>query len=198
MVLTINPAVSGASRHRFAIHVFTFGLGATLGATATNVCAYLAVHTAARFVPAWSVLAVLLLPLLLVVTRDLGLPVRVPYPQTQVPEWLRHLLPQGVFAPVYGAILGVGFLTRYVVSAHLAAVVGAAFLPHLRDVVVVAAVLALGKTVAFVAAPKRASLAELGREFDRRFYFRPHWRRVLGGASVAVTMATTTVVVLNL
>lgn len=198
MVLTINPAVSGTSQRRFAIHVLLFAIGAVVGAFLTASLAFAVVHEAMDVLPARVVVAIVLAPLALVLLRDLGLPVRVPYPSAQVPEWLRHTVPPGVFAPTYGAMLGTGFLTRYTTSAHMSMLVGTAFLPDLRGVLLVALVLAVGKTIAFVPAPKRAGVGELGRRFDSRFYFRRYWRQVLGGASVAVSLALVFVLIMTI
>jgi hypothetical protein len=187
MALSINPAVSGVSQRKFALHILYFWIGLSTGALVTGSAAYLAVSTVRHVLPTPAVAVVCFLPLVLVVLHDAGLPTPVPYPDAQVPEWLRRIVPPGVFSPAYGAMLGMGFLTRYTFSAHFAMIFGVAFLSGLRGVLLVSLAFATGKIIVFLPAPKKASISELGKQFDARYYIRRHGHFALRAASVAVT-----------
>src|SRR5437667_9873225 len=97
MACTVNPAVSGASYRRWLLHVATFAVGVASGAMLTYALvagAYMLVASSGAR-GAW---LFVLVPLLLVgVLRDLfGRRVRVPYrDNSQVPEWVRDMLPPG-------------------------------------------------------------------------------------------------------
>src|SRR6266700_1041926 len=106
MALTINPAVSGVSHRRWALHVFLFATGVAIGAFATYLVAHLLYEAVAEIAPAaWLAVA---LPLIgLAALRDLGLRVPVPYPRRrQVPEWFRRAFAPGVTAFLFGGQLG--------------------------------------------------------------------------------------------
>src|ERR671923_1969913 len=97
MATTINPAVSGVGYRKWLYHVALYVVGVCSGALVTYALAHaLYALVAALASPvAWLALA---LPLVaLAVLRDLGVRTRIPYPErTQVPEWLRHVLPPAV------------------------------------------------------------------------------------------------------
>lgn len=195
MALTINPAVSGVSYRRWVLHVGLFSVGVGFGALITYAVARgLYVALVAISPAAWLAVA---LPLVgLAVLRDLGLPVPVPYPSWQVPEWLRRMLPPGPTAVAYGSQLGTGFLTRFTYSTHAAFV--ALLAPQSSPSVVAVAVLAfaLSKTIVVVTSLAGASYPEA----ERRVLYRHRRRgqRALRLANAALALAAAAVLATNL
>ena len=147
MAMTFTPAVCGGRQFRFWLHVFLFWAGAMIGAVATGLAAYGAVQQLRLVLPHGAVAGVAVGLMGVCIARDLGARVWVPYRKQQVPEWLRKMVPTSVSAFAYGAMIGLGFATRYTYSAHSAMVVGAAFL-NLPAIIALAATFAAGKSVA--------------------------------------------------
>ncbi len=188
MAMTFTPAVCGGRQFRFWLHVFLFWAGAMIGAVATGLAAYGAVQQLRLVLPHGAVAGVAVGLMGVCIARDLGARVWVPYRKQQVPEWLRKMVPTSVSAFAYGAMIGLGFATRYTYSAHSAMVVGAAFL-NLPAIIALAATFAAGKSVAVAATPKRAPLSEVGHAFDERFFFRRYGAHTLRAASVLLSSA---------
>ena len=93
MATTINPAVSGVSYRRWSYHVVVYTAGIAGGALLSYAAAYGLYSLITYALPTWAWLAATSPLLALVVLRDLGARVWIPYPErTQVPEWLRHML----------------------------------------------------------------------------------------------------------
>lgn len=151
MATTVNPAVSGVGYRRWSLHVALYAGGVAVGALVSYAAVYAAYAALTYRLPEWTWLVVASPFVAVVVLRDLGARVRVPYPErTQVPEWLRHVLPPGLVALVYGAHLGIGFLTRFTFSTHLAFVAALPLVGWHGTVVVLAVVFALAKTIVVV------------------------------------------------
>jgi hypothetical protein len=192
MATTINPAVSGVSYKRWSYHVALYTAGVAAGALVSYAVAY-GLYSAVTFaLPTWTWLVATSPLLALVVLRDLGKRVRVPYPErTQVPEWLRHMLPPGLVALVYGGELGVGFLTRFTYSTHLAFVVALPLIGSLRTVAALALVFALGKSIVVVTSLGGRSYGEFERRILVRHTTRITEQNILRIANAAVTTAGT-------
>ena len=110
MVETITPVVHGGKRGRWigdvALHVLgAAAVAATFGAVLGGVGALLGAP--------WGggTLVVLALAVLYLAREAFTLPVPVPQARRQVPDWWRTFFPRPVFAFLYGAGLGIGFVT---------------------------------------------------------------------------------------
>lgn len=124
MGTTLNPAVSRASTNRWLWHVSVYIVALVSGALATMLVLTLVADglTLLTIDQGWMILALVLVAL--AVARDITRRTPVPYlTGTQVPEWLRHMVPASVAALAYGLQLGAGFLTKYTYSGHMAFVV---------------------------------------------------------------------------
>jgi cytochrome c biogenesis protein CcdA len=124
MAETITPVVHGGRRRPYleasALHV--------LGATATAALLGLALGATGALLRApWEAtpLVVGAVAALYFLREAFGLPVPLPDRKRQVPEWWRTFYSPGVAAFLYGAGLGVGFLT-YLSFGTFAAVMAAA------------------------------------------------------------------------
>jgi hypothetical protein len=197
MALTINPVVNGVAIGTFVRHAALFVAGAAAGASTTAIVVWAAVQGALDIAPAPLVAAVAGGVVAVCILRDAGAPVPTPYIAKQVPEWLRRIVPLGFTAVVYGWLLGLGFVTRYTFAAHSAVVVGAAFV-SLEFAIAMSLVLALGKGLVFLAAPKRVSKEAFTAAFDRRFYFRRRGVYALRAANAAVAAAVLSVLAISI
>jgi hypothetical protein len=191
MATTINPAVSGVTYRRWSLHVALYTMGVAVGALASYAVVY-ALYAAVTFaLPQWAWVAAAAPLLTLVVLRDLGASVRVPYPErTQVPEWLRHVLPPALVALAYGGELGVGFLTRFTYSTHLAFVVALPLVGSTGTVVALALLFALAKTIVVVTSLGGRSYGEFERRILLRHASNNSKQNVLRLANAAVTLAS--------
>jgi Methylamine utilisation protein MauE len=126
MVETITPVVHGGSRGRWAISVGLHAVGATGSAALAG--ALLGAAGSALGAP-WGrtgLVAVAAVALAYAVREAGGPAVPVPAARRQVPDWWRTFFGPHVAALLYGAGLGVGFLT-YLSHGTLVAVALAAF-----------------------------------------------------------------------
>jgi hypothetical protein len=191
MATTINPAVSGVSYRRWSFHVVLYTIGVAMGALLCYAVVYGLYSAITYSLPRWAWLAVAAPFLALVVLRDLGARVRVPYPErTQVPEWLRHVLPPALVALAYGGELGVGFLTRFTYSTHLAFVVALPLVGSARTVLALALLFALGKTIVVVTSLGGRSYGEFERRILLRQASSNSKQYVLRFANAALTTAS--------
>lgn len=165
MAVTVNPAVSRVGKHRAGWHIVGYVTGVALGCSACagvaiGVVRFAGTLPVAEGILVWSTVVLLGLGAL----RDVGAPVPVPYPAKQVPEWWRQVLPPGVVALAFGAILGLGFLTRFTTSAHLT-FVGLAAMTQPSGALFWAscASFALGKSVVLAVTVRAENLADLDR-----------------------------------
>jgi hypothetical protein len=145
MAMTINPAVSGG-RHRWLRDVGAFFVGAALGAAAALALILVVVDIASIVIPLDALLGGALVIIAWAILHDLGVPLPLPYRNRQVPDWLREVLPPVAVALVFGAMLGVGFLTLFTYSTHLAVLASLPFLDSATAMLGVVLVFALGKT----------------------------------------------------
>jgi hypothetical protein len=121
MGVTINPAVNGVSYRRWSLYVALYGTGVFVGAAASYVLATAIETTAMAVIGRPAVVVAVVVAVTVAVVRDGGVPIRMPYrEQTQVSERVRNRFPLSVTSLIYGSHLGVGFLTRYTYSTHLA------------------------------------------------------------------------------
>jgi hypothetical protein len=192
MALTINPAGSG-TRGRWLADAGSFFAGVLVGALTSAAVVMGVVGLLSLLVPgAW--LPLLVLPLAVpVALRELGLQVPVPYRNQQVPEWWRSVLPTGAVALAYGLMLGVGFATLFVTSAHLVVLLALPFVGSAWALLGVVAAFAAGKTLVLYLAEgtsshgdviARLSVAESTSTTSR-------WaRRVTGLGASALILAT--------
>lgn len=119
MAETINPVVN--RRGQWLRSMFGFFIGVLLGGAITFVV-LLAIRDVLAIALPDAVLAAAVAAVVgLAVARDLGVKAPVPYRRKQVPEWLRSTLPPTGTAIAFGTHLGIGFLTLFTFSVHLAA-----------------------------------------------------------------------------
>ncbi len=149
MVETITPVVHGGSRTRWGIAVVVHGLAATAVAAAFG--ALLASAGALLGAPWGSggALVIAAVAAWAFVHEALGAPFPVPQLRRQVPDWWRTYFSPFASAALYGAGLGIGFVT-YLLHATLVVVAAAAFAsgrPAAGAVIVGAFGLARGLTV---------------------------------------------------
>ena len=110
MVTTIDPVVHGGRNRRYAAAVFLHVLGATVSAAALG--AVLGAIGAVGGGP-WTAGPALIAVIagLYALREMLGLPIPIPDRRRQVPEWWRTFYSPPVASFLYGAGLGIGFLT---------------------------------------------------------------------------------------
>jgi hypothetical protein len=187
MVETITPAVHGGSRTRWAVAVSLHAVAGAIVAGAFGA----ALGVAGRVLGApWGSggpLALALVAAWAFAHEAVGVPFPIPQLRRQVPDWWRTFFSQFASATLYGAALGIGFLT-YLLHATLAVVALAAFVSG-RPVF---GALALGSfglarglsALAAVSGPDAASgLAEFARR---------HWPlRAVNAAAIGAVLAAT-------
>lgn len=191
MAATINPAVSGSTLRRWAIHVAGFAVAVFVAATAIYAMLRVAFAIVAGLLgeSAWLIPAGIVVALC--VLRDLGVrQAPVPYRDVQVPEWVRASMLPGVTSLIYGAHLGVGFLTRFTYSTHATFLL---LLPYVENGLVAVAALAAfaaGKTIILFVAVGHGPF----HAFEDRYYARmraPRYGlRALRWANAAASVAT--------
>lgn len=160
MVETINPAVCG-TRKRYVTSLATYFVGVTGGAGAVVILA-VSLLAVAGGVP-WVALVATVCAIGMVVARDVGVAVPVPYRRRQVPEWLRGVVPLPVTAMVFGFELGIGFLTHFTTSAHLTvmALAGWTALSSPRAAALIVVAYAVGKTLPLALTPRSLTQEEI-------------------------------------
>lgn len=178
MAATVNPAVSGVSQLRWLGLVGSFTGGVSIGAVLmTALVGGLLSISASLSSPR----AVALLGSGIVglgILRDLGFPAPVPYLSTQVPEWLRQIFSAAATQFVWGIHLGLGFLTRYTFSVHLAFATGLWILSP-TTALLGAGLFALGKSVIVLAGRSSEGMPGYLEMFERRFPLEPPGLRYL-------------------
>jgi hypothetical protein len=198
MGTTINPAVSGVGTRRWLLHI-----GVHIAAVALGASLLMALLRAAKSglelalgTAAWPALAVTLIAV--AVLRDVTERTPVPYlTGTQVPEWLRHMVPPTVTAAAYGLHLGLGFLTKYTYSTHMAFIVMLPLLATWQQGVAVCWVYALAKSTPVWASMTREQYATAEERIMFRMRSRRHGRLALRAGNVAVATMAATFLVMN-
>lgn len=191
MATTINPTVSGTSYRRWLGHVGLFAMGVSIGAFLVFLASAAVLLTLAAIDPRLSVAAAATL-IAIGVSRDLGLSSWVPYrDRTQVPEWLRKTVWPGFTALAYGSHLGLGFLTRFTYSTHLAFVVVLPFLTTFGGVLLAIGTYAAGKCIVILLSVAGRTYAEFEPRNLYRFRSRRYgWRALrLANAAIALLVA---------
>jgi hypothetical protein len=131
----------------------------------------------------WIVLAVLAL-VGWAILHDVGMPAPLPYRPGQVPERLRSVLPTGAVATAFGLQLGVGFLTFFTYSTHLAMLLALPFLRSLPQMILVITLFACGKTLVLATSIGIRSIDEV----TTRFRWTPARARVLRGTTATASL----------
>jgi hypothetical protein len=167
MALTINPAVSGGHK-RWLSHGAAFFVGVWFGGLIALAGLLILVGVAGQVVSVRWLAVSAAATMAYAALHDLGLPLPLPYRNRQVPEWLRDVLPGGLVAAVFGAMLGVGFLTLFTYSTHLAVLLALPFLSSAWAMVAGVAVFAAGKTLVLVGVIGAESLDDVPVHWDPR------------------------------
>lgn len=110
MAETITPVVHGGKRKPYVVAAVLHVLGATVASALLGV-ALGAAGALARAPWEWTVPAVAAVALVYFAREAFSLPIPLPDRKRQVPEWWRTFYSPAVAALLYGAGLGVGFLT---------------------------------------------------------------------------------------
>jgi hypothetical protein len=174
MALTINPAVSG-STGKFLRHASLFFLG-VFGGALLALFAVLVAKELLSIVVSEETLWLLAVGIIgYAAARDLGLPLPLPYRQAQVPERFRELFPQAAVAVLFGMQLGVGVLTLFTFSPHVAMIVGVPFLETFNQMLAVLVLFSVGKTISLATSFGVSSPDEV----TDRFRWSPKRMRVL-------------------
>lgn len=164
MALTINPAVSGTNR-RFAVHSFAFFVSTFAGAVLCGLAVVLVFAVLGTVVPRPGLATLALVLIAWAVLHDLGASVWMPYRPGQVPEWLRSAFPPSVVAIAFGFQLGAGFFTFFTYSTHVAMLAALPFLGSVPEVLAVALVFALGKSIVLLMGTGAESVSEITPRF---------------------------------
>jgi hypothetical protein len=181
MALTINPAVSGSGK-RHLVHAAAFFAGIFLGALFALVVVVAAVSIVRLVIPTAGAIAIAVGLVIWGVLHDLGLPLRLPYRRRQVPEWFRRTFPPGTVAALFGVQLGVGVLTLFTYSTHIAMLVALPFLDSVRTMLLVILLFAVGKTLVLALTLGADTLEEV----SARFRWTPTGARLLRLANASV------------
>jgi hypothetical protein len=198
MATTINPAVSGVSYRKWLIHVGLYIVGVSAGAFITYAIAHALYSGIAALASPLAWLSVALPLVSLAILRDLGVRVRVPYPERkQVPEWLRRVLPPGLTALTYGGQLGIGFTTRFTYSTHLALVVTLAAVSSMKVVAVAVLVFALAKSIVVITSVGGSSYPEFEQRILKRHRSRVLGQKLLRLTNAALASAASMVLIIN-
>jgi hypothetical protein len=167
MVETITPVVHGGRRGKWAAAVAAHMAGAGLSAAAFGA----ALGAAGTLLGApWGVagrIAVAAIAALYAVQALAGLPVPIPERRRQVPEWWRTFFSPSTAAFLYGAGLGIGFLTylRFGTLLAVSAAAAASGHPGVGAAMLVPFGLARSGGVAVVAGARTSG--DVGRTVDR-------------------------------
>jgi hypothetical protein len=186
MAATINPAVSGVRVSRWSLHVGIFVIAVAIGAAASYGATYAFFSIVSRLwgLQAWFAVAAAFV--VACIARDIGLRSPVPYRNVQVPEWLRRILPPATAAGAYGVHLGIGFLTKFTNSTHLAFL---ALLPAARPgwlAIVPIGVFATSKAIVLVAGAGTGPFHEFEDTYYRRMKAPLRYLRMMRYANAAV------------
>lgn len=181
MALTINPVVSGSGR-RYLLHSGAFLAGVFIGALFVLVAVIAAASLLLLALPTEAVVAIAAGLILWGIAHDVGFPVRLPYRRRQVPEWFRRALPPGTVAALFGFQLGVGVLTLFTYSSHIAMLALLPFLHSVQVLLVVVALFAIGKTIVLLVTIGANDIDEV----TNRFRWTPLRLRLLRSANVGV------------
>lgn len=192
MAMTMNPVVS-RSAARLWFHAGCFAAGVFAGAM-TSLLALSVLFAAAEALFGNGWVAVLSLPIAWAALHDLGVPVPAPLPyrQRQVPEWLRGVLSVSAVALVFGFMLGVGFLTLFTYSVHVAFVLTIPLLESTGQMLIALAVFSIAKTLVLVVPVGVRSFEEITPRFAISARSARTLRAVAALSSLAVGLSVLT------
>lgn len=192
MTGSINPAVSRVRYGRFAGDVVIFATGVFLAAALTFGVIALLGSAVVALIGRWLWSAVVIALAVWVSARDAYPRVPVPYRDVQVPEWIKHTFRPTETAFLYGAHLGVGFLTRFTFGTHMTFMLALPFLGSTPEIVSVLLLFAAGKCVVIVAAVAGRDYNEM----ERRLGYRLRWRST-GVALLRLTSIVTSAAIVS-
>jgi hypothetical protein len=164
MALTINPAV-GRTRRGWLIHSVWFFAGAVIGGLVALSLVLIATLCLTAVLPDQWVRALIALVIGWAILGDLGLGVRLPYRRRQVPEWLREALPDSAVALAFGSMLGVGFITLFTYSTHLAMLLALPFVGSVELMILGITIFALGKSIVLAVGIGVSSVDQIAPRF---------------------------------
>jgi hypothetical protein len=160
---TINPAVSG--NHQYLKGSIGFIGGAIVGAVVSTILVFILIHTANAIHPLGGA-AVAVAMVGLAMLREVRTKTPLPYRSKQVPEYWRHEFSLGMVGTLYGIMLGAGFLTPFVSSAHLAALVAASMQGTIVAILLVSVSFALGRASTLLSGIGAKALDELDERIE--------------------------------
>lgn len=191
MAQTITPAVSGAPS-KWIRNVGLHWLGLVIGGLTVVALSRVAFHVVAMITDRQAAIGLACVLAGVGVCHEVGLAMPLPYARRQVPvEWRTRLaLPTVSF--VYGASLGVGFLTLFTSSAQFALVLLSPFAPF-PVVLAAIAMYGVGKTlVVLVVAGTSTHAAALERLLMAVEGFGPPLtRRLIAATATTIVMVVT-------
>ena len=188
MALTINPAVCG-TRKLWIRSVLAFLIGAFIGGVVSLLAVLVVMRVATTFFDAAGLMIAALVVVGWGILHDLGLPLPMPYRSRQVPEILRQVLPSEVVAAAFGAQLGVGFLTLFTYSTHLALLILLPFADSLAEMLAALAFFAVGKSLVLFVATGVTSVDQIAPRCE--------WTRARGRLLRVITAATSITLALS-
>jgi hypothetical protein len=152
MALAITPTVSGSTRN-WLRDVALYAAGAAVAAILTLAVSTLAFALVADLSSTQVALDTAVTVVAIAALHDLGLPIPMPYRQRQVPSGWRTSVPNtAAMASIYGFALGLGFVTLYTSSLHLALIALAPASASSPTVVAAALAYAVGKATPILVA----------------------------------------------
>jgi hypothetical protein len=188
MALTINPAVSRGHRP-WLVDSVAFFVGALFGGFVSLLLMLFIAQALGLAFADHRLALVGAAVVALAALHDVGVPTPLPYRPRQVPEWLREVLPPTAVAIVFGFMLGIGFLTLFTYSVHLAMLIGLPFLDSLGQMLAVVAVFAFGKSLVLVAATGASRLERIAPRFRWTRWRQRLLRAATATASTAIACA---------
>jgi hypothetical protein len=191
MVETITPVVHGGRNRRYWVSVVLHVLATTITAASFGaILGWLGGLVGAPWNDAGAI-AIVIAALLYAARELLRAPIPVPDRHKQVPEWWRTFYSPPVAAILYGAGLGVGFLTFLTYGTYVAVVVGAFVSGDPLQAALITAPFGLARSVSVLLASRASTGDEAADLVDRlqdvAATARP--RTVNGVALVAVAVA---------
>ncbi|MDQ3982924.1 MAG: hypothetical protein M3271_09635 [Actinomycetota bacterium] len=125
MAETITPVVHGGKRRPYLVAASLHVAGATLSAAALGAALGLVGLAVGAPWRTWTAAVVAVVAAAYLLREAFGVPVPLPDRKRQVPEWWRTFFSPAVAAFLYGAGLGVGFLTYLSFGTFAAVTAGA-------------------------------------------------------------------------
>lgn len=188
MAQTIDLAGSGSKRE-WLLNSAAHFVGLSTGAMVSFFLVAALMGQLSIWVPREILVAAVILIVGVSVLREAGVPrAPVPYRARQVPEAWRRVLPLRLAAFCYGGVLGLGFVTPFVSSAHLAVSLALPLANSVPMMLTAALLFAAGKSVILLLGKGASTHAELLTRFSRKESSARSrvWTRRLVSMSVAI------------